>query len=141
MLPALEELGIGFVPFSPLGKGFLTGKIGADARFAKNDFRSIVPRFTPEALAANQSLLDLLSEVGAEKHATPAQIALSWLLAQKPWIVPIPGTTRLHRLEENIGGTGIDLTQGDLKRINATLVQVKVVGDRYPEELEKRTGL
>jgi aryl-alcohol dehydrogenase-like predicted oxidoreductase len=141
MLPALEELGIGFVPFSPLGKGFLTGKIGADARFAKNDFRSIVPRFTPEALAANQSLLDLLSEVGAEKRATPAQIALAWLLAQKPWIVPIPGTTRLHRLEENIGGTGIDLTQGDLKRINATLVQVKVVGDRYPEELEKRTGL
>src|SRR5690348_3547880 len=126
MLPALEELGIGFVPFSPLGKGFLTGKIGADARFAKNDFRSIVPRFTPEALAANQSLLDLLSEVGAEKRATPAQIALAWLLAQKPWIVPIPGTTRLHRLEENIGGTGIDLTQGDLKRINATLVQVKV---------------
>jgi aryl-alcohol dehydrogenase-like predicted oxidoreductase len=141
MLPALEELGIGFVPFSPLGKGFLTGKIGADARFAKNDFRSIVPRFTPEALAANQSLLDLLSEVGAEKRATPAQIALAWLLAQKPWIVPIPGTTRLHRLEENIGGTGIDLTQDDLKRINATLVQVKVVGDRYPEELEKRTGL
>jgi aryl-alcohol dehydrogenase-like predicted oxidoreductase len=141
MLPVLEELGIGFVPFSPLGKGFLTGKIGADARFAKNDFRSIVPRFTPEALAANQSLLDLLSEVGAEKRATPAQIALAWLLAQKPWIVPIPGTTRLHRLEENIGGTGIDLTQDDLKRINATLVQVKVVGDRYPEELEKRTGL
>jgi len=141
MLPVLEELGIGFVPFSPLGKGFLTGKIGADARFAKNDFRSIVPRFTPEALAANQSLLDLLCEVGAETRATPAQIALAWLLAQKPWIVPIPGTTRLHRLEENIGGTGIDLTQGDLKRINATLVQVKVVGDRYPEELEKRTGL
>jgi len=141
MLPVLEELGIGFVPFSPLGKGFLTGKIGADAKFEKSDFRSIVPRFAPEALAANQSLLDLLNEVAGEKHATPAQIALGWLLAQKPWIVPIPGTTKLKRLEENIGGADIDLTPGDIKRINDALAQVKVVGDRYPEELEKRTGL
>jgi aryl-alcohol dehydrogenase-like predicted oxidoreductase len=141
MLPVLEELGIGFVPFSPLGKGFLTGKIGADAKFEKGDFRSIVPRFAPEALAANQSLLDLLNEVAGEKHATPAQIALAWLLAQKPWIVPIPGTTKLKRLEENIGGADIDLTPGDLKRINEALAQVKIVGDRYPDELEKRTGL
>jgi aryl-alcohol dehydrogenase-like predicted oxidoreductase len=141
MLPTLEELGIGFVPFSPLGKGFLTGKIGADAKFEKNDFRNIVPRFAPEALAANQSLLDLLNEVAGKKRATPAQIALAWLLAQKPWIVPIPGTTKLKRLEENIGGADIDLTPGDLKRINDALAQVKVVGDRYPEELEKRTGL
>src|SRR5208337_4234924 len=140
MLPVLEELGIGFVPFSPLGKGFLTGKIGADAKFEKSDFRSIVPRFAPEALAANQSLLDLLNEVACEKRATPAQIALAWLLAQKPWIVPIPGTTKLKRLEENIGGADIDLTPGDIKRINDALAQVKVVGDRYPEELEKRTG-
>lgn len=141
MLPALEELGIGFVPYSPLGKGFLTGKIGADAKFEKNDFRSIVPRFAPEALAANQSLLDLLNEVAGEKRATPAQIALAWLLAQKPWIVPIPGTTKLKRLEENIGAADIDLTLGDLKRINDALARLKIVGDRYPEELERRTGL
>jgi aryl-alcohol dehydrogenase-like predicted oxidoreductase len=141
ILPTLEELGIGFVPFSPLGKGFLTGKIGADAKFENNDFRSIVPRFAPEALAANQSLLDLLNEVAGAKRATPAQIALAWLLAQKPWIVPIPGTTKLKRLEENIGGADIDLTPGELKRINYALAQVKIVGDRYPEELEKRTGL
>ncbi len=141
MLPVLEELGIGFVPYSPLGKGFLTGSIGKDATFAKNDFRSIVPRFTPEALTANQALLDLLKEVAGQKHATPAQIALAWLLAQKPWIVPIPGTTKLNRLEENIGAAAIELTAGDLKRINDALARITVFGDRYPEELEKRTGL
>lgn len=141
MLPVCEELGIGFVPYSPLGKGFLTGKIGADARFDKNDFRSIVPRFAPEALAANEALLDLLKEVAGQKRATPAQIALAWLLAQKPWIVPIPGTTKPHRLEENIGAAAVELNAGDLKRINDTLARITIVGDRYPEELEKRTGI
>jgi len=141
MLPACEELGIGFVPYSPLGKGFLTGKIGADAKFEKNDFRSIVPRFAPEALAANEALLDLLREVAGQKRATPAQIALAWLLAQKPWIVPIPGTTKLHRLEENIGAAAVELNARDLKRINDALARITIVGDRYPEELEKRTGI
>jgi aryl-alcohol dehydrogenase-like predicted oxidoreductase len=141
MLPVCEELGIGFVPFSPLGKGFLTGSIGKDAKFGKNDFRSIVPRFAPEALAANEGLLDLLKDVAGQKRATPAQVALAWLLAQKPWIVPIPGTTKLNRLEENIGAAAIELTVGDLKRINDALVRITVAGDRYPEELEKRTGL
>jgi len=141
MLPVLEELGIGFVPYSPLGKGFLTGSIGRDAKFAKNDFRSIVPRFPPEALAANEAMLDLLKDVAGQKRATPAQIALAWLLAQKPWIVPIPGTTKLNRLEENIGAAAIELTAGDLKRINDALARITVFGDRYPEELEKRTGL
>jgi aryl-alcohol dehydrogenase-like predicted oxidoreductase len=141
MLPACEELSIGFVPYSPLGKGFLTGSIGKDAKFGKNDFRSIVPRFTPEALAANETLLDLLKDVAGQKHATPAQIALAWLLAQKPWIVPIPGTTKLNRLEENIAAAAIELTAEDLKRINDALARVTVVGDRYPEELERRTGL
>lgn len=141
LLPTLEELGIGFVPFSPLGKGFLTGSFNKDARFDKSDFRSIVPRFTPEALEANQSLVDLLKEVAAPKKATPAQIALAWLLAQKPWIVPIPGTTKLHRLEENMGATGIVLTPPELTGIDTALEKIKVVGDRYPEELEKRTGL
>ena len=141
MLPVLEELGIGFVPYSPLGKGFLTGSIGKDAKFAKNDFRSIVPRFAPEALAANEAMLDLLKDVAGQKRATPAQIALAWLLAQKPWIVPIPGTTKLNRLEENIGAAAIELTAGDLKRINDALARITVFGDRYPEELEKRTGL
>jgi aryl-alcohol dehydrogenase-like predicted oxidoreductase len=141
MLPACEELGIGFVPYSPLGKGFLTGSIGKDAKFGKNDVRSIVPRFTPEALAANEALLDLLKDVAGQKRATPAQIALAWLLAQKPWIVPIPGTTKLNRLEENIGAAAIELTVGDLKRINDALARITVVGDRYPEELERRTGL
>ncbi|WP_375493242.1 aldo/keto reductase [uncultured Nostoc sp.] len=141
LLPALEELGIGFVPFSPLGKGFLTGSISKDAKFDKSDFRSIVPRFTPEALDANHALVDLLKEVANQKKATAAQIALSWILAQKPWIVPIPGTTKLSRLEENIAAGDIDLTQDELKSIDAALAQITVEGDRYPEELEKRTGL
>lgn len=141
LLPALEELGIGFVPFSPLGKGFLTGSISKDAKFDKSDFRSIVPRFTPEALDANQSLVDLLKEVANQKKATAAQIALAWILAQKPWIVPIPGTTKLSRLEENIGAADIELTQDELKSIDEALAQIPVAGDRYPEELEKRTGL
>ncbi len=141
LLPALEELGIGFVPFSPLGKGFLTGTISKDSKFDKSDFRSIVPRFTPAALAANQALVDLLKQVAVEKKATAAQIALAWLLAQKPWIVPIPGTTKLSRLEENIGASNLELTVDDLNRINAALAKIKVEGERYPEELEKRTGL
>jgi aryl-alcohol dehydrogenase-like predicted oxidoreductase len=141
LLPALEELGIGFVPFSPLGKGFLTGSISKDAKFDKSDFRSIVPRFTPEALDANQSLVDVLKEVANQKKATAAQIALAWILAQKPWIVPIPGTTKLHRLEENIGAANLELTQNELQSIDEALTRTKVAGDRYPEELEKRTGL
>lgn len=141
LIPTLEELGIGFVPFSPLGKGFLTGKIDEKTTFDKNDFRNIVPRFTTENRKANQSLVDLLTSIGKEKKATSAQIALAWLLAQKPWIVPIPGTTKLNRLEENIGASDIKLTSGELNEINAELEKIKVVGDRYPEELEKRTGL
>ncbi len=141
LLPALEELGIGFVPFSPLGKGFLTGSISKDAKFDKSDFRSIVPRFTPAALDANQALVDLLKKVAEQKKATLAQIALAWLLAQKPWIVPIPGTTKLSRLEENIGAANVELTQDELNSINDALAKIKVEGERYPEELEKRTGL
>lgn len=141
IIPTLEELGIGFVPFSPLGKGFLTRKISKEASFEKNDFRSIVPRFTAEALAANQSLVDLLARVAEEKNATPAQIALAWLLAQKPFIVPIPGTTKLPRLEENIGSVNVNLTAEELSKLNAALEDIKVIGERYPEELEKRTGL
>jgi aryl-alcohol dehydrogenase-like predicted oxidoreductase len=141
LLPALEELGIGFVPFSPLGKGFLTGTINKDAKFDKSDFRSIVPRFTPAALAANQALVDLLKQVAEEKKSTPAQIALAWLLGQKPWIVPIPGTTKLGRLEENIGAANVELAANDLGLINPALTKIKVEGERYPEELEKRTGL
>ena len=141
ILPTLEELGIGFVPFSPLGKGFLTGKIDENTTFDKSDFRSIVPRFTPGALAANQALVDLLRQVAQEKKATPAQIALAWLLARKPWIVPIPGTTKLSRLEENIGAAGVELTPDDTNRIHAALAKIKVEGERYPEEFEKRTGL
>jgi len=141
LLPALGELGIGFVPFSPLGKGFLTGTISKDAKFDKSDFRSIVPRFTPAALAANQALVDLLKQVALEKKATPAQIALAWLLGQKPWIVPIPGTTKLSRFEENIGAANVELAANDLSRISAELAKIKVEGERYPEELEKRTGL
>jgi aryl-alcohol dehydrogenase-like predicted oxidoreductase len=141
LIPALEELGIGFVPFSPLGKGFLTGTFNKDSTFARSDFRSIVPRFTPEALTANQGLVDLLKKVAEQKKATPARIALAWLLAQKPWIVPIPGTTKLNRLEENIGAADITLTSEELRGINSALEEIKVVGDRYPEELEKRTGL
>jgi aryl-alcohol dehydrogenase-like predicted oxidoreductase len=141
IIPTLEELGIGFVPFSPLGKGFLTGKMGVDTKFASNDFRSILPRFTPEALKSNQTLIDLLGKIATDKNGTPAQIALAWLLAQKSWIVPIPGTTKLHRLEENIGATDVELTDEDLKNIQYALEEISVVGNRYPEELEKTTGL
>jgi aryl-alcohol dehydrogenase-like predicted oxidoreductase len=141
LLPALEELGIGFVPFSPLGKGFLTGKIDEKTTFEKGDFRNIVPRFTAEARKANQALVDLLGEVAKRKKATPAQIALAWLLAQKPWIVPIPGTTKLSRLEENLGASDIALTPEDLRAIDAAASKIQVEGARYPEELEKRTGL
>jgi len=137
----IAKLGIGFVPFSPLGKGFLTGKISKDAKFEKGDFRSIVPRFTSENLEANQGLLDLLNRFAELKNATPAQIALGWLLAQKPFIVPIPGTTKLHRLEENIGASSIVLTNSELIEIQLTLKKIKISGERYPEELEKRTGL
>jgi len=141
LIPTLEELGIGFVPFSPLGKGFLTGAISKDAKFEKNDFRSIVPRFTSENLSANQGLVDLLELVAKRKQATPAQVALAWILAQKAWIVPIPGTTKLHRLEENNGAAALALTPADLAEINSALAKIQVAGDRYPEELEKRTGL
>lgn len=139
LFPTLEELGIGFVPFSPLGKGFLTGKIDENTQFDKNDFRNIVPRFTPEARKANQALVDLLGKFAKQKGATPAQIALAWLLAQKPWIVPIPGTTKLARFEENSAAVNVALTPGDLQEIENTALKIKVQGDRYPEELEKRT--
>jgi aryl-alcohol dehydrogenase-like predicted oxidoreductase len=141
LLPALEELGIGFVPFSPLGKGFLTGKIDEKTTFEKNDFRNIVPRFTPEARKANQALVDLLGQVAKRKDATPAQVALAWLLAQKPWIVPIPGTTKLSRLEENLGAANVALSSDDLRAIDTAASEIKVEGARYPEHLEKRTGL
>jgi len=141
VIPTLEELGIGLVPFSPLGKGFLTGKIDEKTTFAKNDFRQIVPRFTPEARKANQALVDLLGQVAKEKNATPAQIALAWLLAQKPWIVPIPGTTKLNRLEENLGAASVQLTPAELRAIDGAASKIKVQGARYPEHLEKRTGL
>jgi aryl-alcohol dehydrogenase-like predicted oxidoreductase len=141
LIPTLEELGIGFVPFSPLGKGFLTGKIDEKTTFEKSDFRNIVPRFTPEARKANQALVDLLGEVANRKQATPAQIALAWLLAQKPWIVPIPGTTKLRRLEENLGAANVQLTPEDLRAVDAAASRIQVEGARYPEELEKRTGL
>jgi aryl-alcohol dehydrogenase-like predicted oxidoreductase len=141
VLPTLEELGIGFVPFSPLGKGFLTGKINENTTFDSSDFRNIVPRFTPEARKANQALVDLLRQIAERKNATPAQIALAWLLAQKPWIVPIPGTTKLHRLEENTGAVTIELTSDDLREIDSAASKIEVQGARYPEELERRTGL
>jgi aryl-alcohol dehydrogenase-like predicted oxidoreductase len=141
LIPTLEELGIGFVPFSPLGRGFLTGKIDEKTTFDKNDFRNTVPRFSTENRLANQSLVDLLASIGKQKKAASAQIALAWLLAQKPWIVPIPGTTKLNRLEENIGAANINLTLGELNEINSALEKINVVGDRYTEELEKRTGL
>jgi len=141
LLPTLEELGIGLVPFSPLGKGFLTGKIDEKTEFVKNDFRNIVPRFTPEARKANQALVDLIKKIAERKQATPAQIALAWLLAQKPWIVPIPGTTKLSRLEENIGAVAVELTSQDLREIESAASKVTIQGDRYPEALEKRTGL
>ncbi|PYS82666.1 MAG: aldo/keto reductase [Acidobacteria bacterium] len=140
VLPALEELGIGFVPFSPLGKGFLTGKIDENTTFDSTDFRNIVPRFTPEARKANQALVELLRAIGEKKKATPAQIALGWLLAQKPWIVPIPGTTKLHRLEENIGAVEIELTPDDLREIESAASKITVEGARYPEPLERRVG-
>jgi aryl-alcohol dehydrogenase-like predicted oxidoreductase len=136
----LEELGIGFVPFSPLGKGFLTGKMDANTTFSGTDFRNSLPRFTPEALQANQALVDLLGEVAAQKQATPAQIALAWLLAQKPWIVPIPGTTKLQRLTENNGAASIELTAADLQAIEATAAKITVLGARYPESIERMTG-
>jgi aryl-alcohol dehydrogenase-like predicted oxidoreductase len=140
VIPTLEELGIGLVPYSPLGKGFLTGKIDEKATFDSTDFRSTLPRFTPEALKANQALVDLLASISAEKHATPAQIALAWLLAQKPWIVPIPGTTKRHRLDENIGAVTVELTSDDLREIDSAAARIKVEGARYPEKLEKLTG-
>ena len=140
VLPALEELGIGFVPFSPLGKGFLTGKIDESTTFDSSDFRNIVPRFTPEARKANQALVELLRTLGEKKNATPAQIALAWLLAQKPWIVPIPGTTKLHRLEENIGAAEIELTPDDRREIESAASKITVQGARYPEHLERMTG-
>ena len=140
VIPTLEELGIGFVPFSPLGKGFLTGQIDDKTTFDKNDFRNVVPRFTPEARKANQVLVDLLGRVAKQKGATPAQIALAWLLAQKPWIVPIPGTTKLARLDENLGAAAIELTRDDLREIDQATAAIKVTGARYPEHLEKLTG-
>ncbi|HEY6243110.1 MAG TPA: aldo/keto reductase [Pyrinomonadaceae bacterium] len=140
-LPTCEELGIGFVPFSPLGKGFLTGKIDENTTFDKSDFRNIVPRFTSEARKANQALVDLLRQIAERKKATPAQIALAWLLAQKTWIVPIPGTTKLHRLEENIGAVSLELSSDDLREIDNAASKITVEGARYPEELERRTGL
>jgi aryl-alcohol dehydrogenase-like predicted oxidoreductase len=140
LFSTLKELGIGFVPFSPLGKGFLTGKIDASTQFDKSDFRNIVPRFTPENRKANQAVIDLLARIGKRKRATPAQIALAWLLAQKPWIVPIPGTTKLARLEENIGAVNVELTPADLREIESAASKIRVQGDRYPEELEKRTS-
>ncbi|WNG50984.1 aldo/keto reductase [Archangium minus] len=141
VLPTLEELGIGFVPFSPLGKGFLTGKITEGSTFASSDIRSTIPRFTPEAMKANQALVELLGEIGKRKKATPAQIALAWLLAQKPWIVPIPGTTKLNRLDENNGAAAIELTPDDLRDINSAAAKIPVQGARYPERLERMTGL
>jgi len=140
ILPLVEELGIGFVPFSPLGKGFLTGAIDAHTEFDKNDFRNIVPRFSPEARKANQALVDRLREIAAEKQATPAQIALAWLLAQRPWIVPIPGTTKLHRLKENIGAVDIELTAADLHQIDTALSQIAIQGERYPAQLQQLVG-
>src|SRR5712691_9475892 len=141
VLPTLEELRIGFVPFSPLGRGFLTGKIDETTTFDSTDFRNTVPRFTPEARKANQALVELLRKIGERKNATPAQLALAWLLAQKPWIVPIPGTTKLNRLDENIGAVSVELTSDDLREIDSAASKIEVQGARYPEELERRTGL
>jgi aryl-alcohol dehydrogenase-like predicted oxidoreductase len=140
VIPTLEELGIGFVPYSPLGKGFLTGKMDENAKFDSSDFRSTLPRFTPEALAANQALIHLLAGIGERKKAAPAQIALAWLLARKPWIVPIPGTTKLHRLDENIGAVSVELTADDLGDIENAASKITVQGARYPEKLEQMTG-
>ena len=140
LLPTLEELGIGFVPFSPLGKGFLTGSIGKDTQFGKDDFRSIVPRFTADNLNANQIIVDFVKKLAEEKHATPAQIALAWVLAVKPWIAPIPGTTKLNRLEENIKSIDVKILPEELGRINEMLNSIPVSGERYPAELAKRVG-
>jgi aryl-alcohol dehydrogenase-like predicted oxidoreductase len=140
VIPALEELGIGFVPFSPLGKGFLTGKISEDTKFDKSDFRNIVPRFTPENRKANQALVDLIGRFARERKATPAQIALAWLLAQKPWIVPSPGTTKLHRLDENIGAVNVELSPDDLRQLETAASKIPVQGARYPEELQRMVG-
>jgi aryl-alcohol dehydrogenase-like predicted oxidoreductase len=140
VLPTLDELGIGFVPYSPLGKGFLTGKMNENTRFDSSDFRNILPRFTPEARKANQALIDLLAKIAERRKATPAQIALAWLLARKPWIVPIPGTTKLHRLEENIGAAAIELTPDNLREIESAASKITVQGARYPEHLEQMTG-
>ena len=140
VLAACEELGIGFVPYSPLGKGFLTGAMSKETKLGEGDFRSILPRFTPEAMAANQALVDLLKRIAGEKGATPAQVALAWLLAQKPWIVPIPGTTKLHRLEENLGAAGIELTADDLAGIEHAASEIEVEGERYPAQLLATTG-
>ena len=140
VIPTLEELGIGLVAYSPLGKGFLTGKINENTNFDSTDFRNILPRFTPEARKANQALVDLLGQIGEQKKATPAQIALAWLLARKPWIVPIPGTTKLHRLDENIGAVAVELTSEDLREIESAASKITVQGARYPEKLEQMTG-
>jgi aryl-alcohol dehydrogenase-like predicted oxidoreductase len=140
LLPTLEELGIGFVPFSPLGKGFLTGTIGAGASFGSDDFRSVVPRFSADALQANKALIDALGQIANDRGATRAQMALAWLLAQKPWIVPIPGTTKLHRLDENLGAADLELSAADLQRINDALARVQIQGDRYPAALQARVG-
>ena len=140
ILPLCEELGIGFVPFSPLGKGFLTGKIDESTQFAKDDFRNVVPRFSAENRRANQAIIDLLGSIARQKQATPAQIALAWLLARKPWIVPIPGTTKLHRLEENVGAATVEMTAGELQRINEALSRVEVKGERYPASLATLVG-
>ena len=140
ILPTLEELGIGFVPFSPLGKGFLTGAINADTNFDPTDFRNVVPRFSEENSKANQKLIDLLAEIAKQKMATPAQIALAWLLAQKPWIAPIPGTTKMHRLEENLGAVNIELSAADIKEIDTAFSAIPVQGDRYPAALQQRVG-
>ncbi len=137
IMPTLEELGIGFVPFSPLGKGFLTGKINEDTQFPDNDFRSVVPRFSPENRKANQALVDLLSEFAWQKNVTPAQVALAWLLAQKPWIVPIPGTTKIHRLEENLGAVNVSLTSGDILQLDEAASRIHVQGERYPEAAQR----
>ncbi len=140
VIPTLEELGIGFVPFSPLGKGFLTGQISEETKFDKSDFRNIVPRFTPENRKANQAMADLVGRFAQQKKATPAQIALAWILAQKPWMVPIPGTTKLHRLEENLGAANIELSPDDLRELESAASKIAVVGARYPEELQKMVG-
>ena len=137
ILPVLEELGIGFVPFSPLGKGFLTGAISQDTQFSSGDFRNVVPRFSPENRKANQALVDVVSSFAQKKHATPAQIALAWVLAQKPWMVPIPGTTKIHRLEENLGGANVELTPDDLRQIDAAASKVPLQGERYPEAMQR----